>query len=87
MTNVVNLHGKTSGLMRDEDRQNPELIAGLEELLEEAKAGRLIGGLYVFANSRQEQLTAIFARDISNVELLGISALSREMVSDFVREA
>mgnify|MGYP003327797578 FL=1 len=73
--------------MRDEDRQNPELIAGLEELLEEAKAGRLIGGFYVFANARQEQLTAIFARDISNVELLGISALSQEMVSDFVREA
>ena len=84
--NVVNLRGiSTRGSLADEDRANPELIAGIEELLAEAKAGRLTGGLFVFSSTAGDHHTAIYARDISSVELMGISMLGLEMVGDFVR--
>ena len=84
--NVVDLR---SGLQRTQldpsDRVNPELVEGLEELLAAARAGILTGGIYVFSTTQNEQMTAIYARDVSSVELLGISALGLEMVNDFIR--
>ena len=86
MDNVVSMTGEPRAASLDNsDRVNPELVEGLEELLAAARAGLLTGGLYVFSTLGNEQLTAIYARDVSSVELLGISALGQEIVNDFIR--
>lgn len=86
MSNVINMSGqpRASGL-EDSDRVNPELVEGLEELLAAARAGLLTGGFYVFTTSMGDQLTAVYARDVSGVELLGLAALGTETVNEFVR--
>ena len=83
--NVVNLRGvPVSGSMVEKDRRNEELIAGIKDLLAEAEAGRLSGGFHLYQLSNRDQMTAIFSRDLTNVELLGMSLLCNQMITDFI---